>query len=149
MDVAQFKNQVWDMTRQIGETMNRAFLPVMEKSGLTPVQFRLLLELSENGPSIMSHLSLSLDIACGNLSNLCKKLEKRGYILRQRMKTDERKVEICLSAQGEQLAKDIKKQLNEQYLSSLSKASEEEMRQILDGMKKLNEILTGFIKEGC
>lgn len=44
MEVIEFKNVVWDMTRRISECMDGMFRPISEQYGLTHMQMRILMD---------------------------------------------------------------------------------------------------------
>lgn len=56
MEVIEFKNVVWDMTRRISECMDGMFRPISEQYGLTHMQMRILMELwsAEDSPQSAS-----------------------------------------------------------------------------------------------
>ena len=98
MEVIEFKNVVWDMTRRISECMDGMFRPISEQYGLTHMQMRILMELwsAEDSPTI-GQLGRTLGMTSGNMSSMCKRLEQEGFLLRVRDLQDERMVKIALS----------------------------------------------------
>lgn len=86
MEVIEFKNVVWDMTRRISECMDGMFRPISEQYGLTHMQMRILMELwsAEDSPTI-GQLGRTLGMTSGNMSSMCKRLEQEGFLLRVRI----------------------------------------------------------------
>lgn len=141
MDVLQFKSQVWDLQRSIGESGNALFSALAAQSGLLPPQAALLLELAQNGPRRMGDLARTLCLGKTNATPLCKKLEEEGYLIRRRGERDERVVWVALSPKGEELAKGLEMAFEEQIHPLLQPGDDEELRLIVDGMKRLDQLL--------
>ncbi|MEZ0356392.1 MarR family winged helix-turn-helix transcriptional regulator [Mycobacterium sp. SA01] len=80
-----------------------AYRPMLDELDLTYPQYLVLLVLWEEEPCTVSHLGDRLHLDSGTLSPLLKRLEAAGFVRRQRSATDERRVEITLTAKGRAL----------------------------------------------
>ena len=83
-----------------------AYTPVLKPLGLTYTQYLVMLVLWEKDGIGVGQLCARLRLDSGTLTPLLKKLEAKGYITRQRMKTDERNVLIQITQAGEYLKED-------------------------------------------
>ncbi|NEQ44466.1 MAG: MarR family transcriptional regulator [Leptolyngbya sp. SIOISBB] len=83
--------------------MNRAYRPLLEELGLTYPQYIVMVVLWEKDQQTVKELGDKLFLASNTLTPLLKRLEKMGYVTRQRDAADERKVVICLTQQGQAL----------------------------------------------
>lgn len=83
--------------------MNRAYKPLLETLGLTYPQFIVMVVLWEKDKQTVKELGEKLFLASNTLTPLLKRLEKMGYVTRQRDSVDERKVLISLTRQGTEL----------------------------------------------
>lgn len=81
-------------------TMDRTLEAIVRPTGLTSLQAVLLVLISEGYISNVSSLCKELGLSQGNASALCKKLEKDGFLHRQRSKEDERIVILRLTERG-------------------------------------------------
>ncbi|MFQ9801949.1 MAG: MarR family winged helix-turn-helix transcriptional regulator [Clostridia bacterium] len=88
VEIVEFKNTTWDILRSISENMDKLFRPVGEHYGLTMMQVRILLEIGNRTRTVGS-LGKSISVAGGNISAMCKKLEKEGFVMRSRDSADE------------------------------------------------------------
>lgn len=140
MEVIAFNNMVWDLLRDISSNMDVVFKPVYDKYGLTVMQVRILGHIKNQEHTIGS-LGKNLCIAGGNISAMCRKLEKEGFIERFRDKADERIVKVTLSDKGENAVNDIEECLQLSYYSLLSEELPENLEDIIRGLQKLNSIL--------
>lgn len=81
------------------------YRPILDEHGLTYPQYLVLLVLWERGDDAptVSELGARLRLDSGTLSPLLKRLEAAGLVVRTRSATDERRVEVGLTAQGRAL----------------------------------------------
>lgn len=89
---------------------------MLEELGITYPQYLVLLALWEHDGRGVRDICDALDLDTGTLSPLLKRLESQGLIERRRLTSDERRVEIHLTASGSALrskAEDIPRTLAE------------------------------------
>lgn len=141
MNVSEFKDKIWDYTRLISENSNQVFSPIVEQYGLTMLQVRILLELHRNDWHSIGSLADSINIAGANISAMCKKLENKGLLERVRDQSDERVVKVTITQKGSQTVSEIEQRLNEKFLQIINSETEENLRDIVIGMEKLNNLL--------
>ncbi|MFC4639446.1 MarR family winged helix-turn-helix transcriptional regulator [Deinococcus hohokamensis] len=80
--------------------LTAAYRPLLSALGLTYPQYLVMLALWEHGPLTVTALGTRLSLDSGTLSPLLKRLEGAGYLQRARVQTDERAVEVSLTAAG-------------------------------------------------
>jgi DNA-binding MarR family transcriptional regulator len=141
MEMPEFKNIVWDYTRKINENMNTALSLMGNKYGLTTMQLRILMELFRKEPQTIGSLAEDICIAGTNISTMCKKLEKQGFVERNRAAEDERIVRIKLTEMGRQTMLKIDIYFNEKISQNMADEAEETFETIISGMEKLNSLL--------
>ena len=86
------------------------YTPVLRPLGLTYTQYIVFLVLWEKDGLTVGEIGERLLLDNGTLSPLLKKMEKAGYVKRQRSREDERVVVITLTEAGRALrekAKDV------------------------------------------
>jgi DNA-binding MarR family transcriptional regulator len=141
MEVAEFKNIVWDYTRKIAESMNCVFSPVSEHYGLTMMQTRILMELHHYESHTIGSLADSTCVAGANISAMCKKLESQGLLERVRNREDERVVRVALTKLGRDTVLEIDRLCNDKISQHLINETEETFEYIIIGLQKLNDLL--------
>jgi MarR family transcriptional regulator, organic hydroperoxide resistance regulator len=141
MDVIDFKNILWNYTRKINERTNNLIITLCEHHGLTTLQGRILIEIQQHGSHTIGSLAIRLHIAGTNISTMCKKLERKGFIERVRDEKDERVVKVALSQKGIRVVEDINQELIEKITQSVQGETDQSLREIINGLKKLNELL--------
>lgn len=78
----------------------QAYEPLLASLGVTYPQYLALLVLWEKDGATIGELGERLFLDSGTLTPLAKRLEASGFVRRQRSKTDERVVEVWLTAKG-------------------------------------------------
>ena len=90
---------VKDINKQLNEQLTRIYRPY----GLTAAQAMVLMYLYKNGKQNITDLSALLSTGKSNLSPLCKRMEKSGYIRRIRDIEDQRILYIELTHYAEEI----------------------------------------------
>jgi MarR family transcriptional regulator, organic hydroperoxide resistance regulator len=141
MDVVDFKNVLWNYTRKINERTNNLIITLCEHHGITTLQGRILLEIQQHGSHTIGSLATRLHIAGTNISTMCKKLEGKGFIERVRDEADERVVKVALSQKGIRVVEEINKELIEKISNAIQGETDQSLKEIINGLKKLNHLL--------
>lgn len=141
MEVTDFKNNLWDYTRKIGENTNMVITSLCEQHGVTMLQGRILVEIHQHGSHTIGSLASRLNIAGTNISTMCKKLGTKGFLERVRDEEDERVVKLILSEKGNSVVKEINQELIEKILISIKGETDESLYEIINGLKKMNDLL--------
>lgn len=81
----------------------RTYTPLLIPLGLTYTQYLVLLVLWETQSMNVKDLGDTLFLDSGTLTPVLKRLEKQGYIKRERSKEDERVLIASLTEEGETL----------------------------------------------
>ena len=84
------------------------YTPFLKPMGLTYTQYIVLMVLWEYESINVGKLGEILYLDAGTLTPLLKRLEKAGYVTRQRSKDDERVTIISITSEGEELKEKCK-----------------------------------------
>jgi len=85
--------------------VGQLYHPFLADLGLTYPQYLVMLVLwDSNGPTI-GEIGRRIDLESSTLTPLVKRLERQGFVVRNRDKRDERKVRVMLTAEGKALEK--------------------------------------------
>ena len=84
------------------------YTPLLKPLGLTYTQYIVLLVLWEKDGVSVTEIGKRLRLDNGTLSPLLKKLEKAGYVERQRSREDDRVVVITLTEAGRDLQEQVR-----------------------------------------
>ncbi len=141
MDLVEFKCIIWDLLRDISENTNQLLAPLYEKYGLTVMQVQLLLVIDQSGEETIGNLSRVMTMKSGNTSVMCKNLERQEFINRFRDKDDERVVKVSLTYSGKEIVVEIKNYLNKKHIEYFKEETDEDLKDIVNGLNKLNKLL--------
>ena len=84
------------------------YTPYLKPMGLTYTQYIVLMVLWEKESVNVGQLGEILRLDAGTLTPLLKRLEKAGYVTRERSKEDERVTMIRITPEGEKLKETCK-----------------------------------------
>lgn len=135
------KQELLNNARNISTSIDALYKPIVEKRGLTVMQSRILTSIESCDHATVGEVSKTIDMGCGNLSNMLKRLEKEGYVKRMRSILDERVVEIKLTEKGYLALKNIENDLYDKYGHVLENKTDDDLILITAGLKKLNDLL--------
>ncbi|MDO8309291.1 MAG: MarR family transcriptional regulator [Actinomycetota bacterium] len=96
-------NQLCFLVYRLHRGITDLYRPVLAELGLTYPQYLVMLVLWESDPLTVGQVGGRLHLDSGTLSPLLKRLETAGLIARTRAASDERSVEVSLTAQGRAL----------------------------------------------
>lgn len=94
MDIAAFKRELFAITYDLQKILHDTMTPICQEHGLTLQQTHVLVELMRTPGLTAGQLSDRAGILRTNFSPVCRKLENRGLIERQRSQTDRRSLRL-------------------------------------------------------
>lgn len=104
----EFNNTIFSMIREISHKIDLLLQDTANSLDLTPLQLKIIIALysAEEDVSI-GNLGRAIGVTGGNISNICKKLEKKGFVDRIRSEEDERVVNVRLTETGIAASKEL------------------------------------------
>lgn len=102
-DCIRLENQICFPLYACAKEVVRQYRKPLEKLGLTYTQYVVMMVLWEFGGMTEGELGRKVYLDSGTLAPLLKRMEKQGYITRIRPKTNERKLYIELTTEGDAL----------------------------------------------
>ena len=130
------KNQVCFPLYACGRMVVGKYTPYLKALGLTYTQYIVLMVLWEHGSVNVGQLGATLYLDAGTLTPLLKRLEKAGYVTRERSKEDERITIVTITKAGEAL-KEKCKDIPEKIACSGLPLNEKEMAQLYKLLYKM------------
>jgi DNA-binding MarR family transcriptional regulator len=104
-DLLRLDNQLCFALYAAARTVTQTYQPLLKAMSLTYPQYLVMLVLWQSGTATVGQLGNRLCLDSGTLTPLLKRLEKVGYVTRQRAEHDERSVLISLTPEGKRLRK--------------------------------------------
>lgn len=104
----EFNNTIFSMIREISHKIDLLLQDTANSLDLTPLQLKIIIVLySANEDVSIGNLGKAIGVTGGNISNICKKLEKKGFVDRIRSEEDERVVNVRLTETGIAASKEL------------------------------------------
>lgn len=91
-----------------GLAFNRVYKPLLDRLGLTYLQYLALVALSQRGELTVGELGSTLFLESSTLTPLIKRMEAAGLVSRRRDSRDERVVRVSLTPAGEARAQEAR-----------------------------------------
>jgi DNA-binding MarR family transcriptional regulator len=108
MDMLNLENQMTFPLYAAARGLVKKYIPLLAELGLTYTQYITMMVLWKHHSLGVKKLGEYLYLNSGTLTPVLKKLEKQGFIIRQRSAEDERHLIITLTAQGESLKEKVR-----------------------------------------
>lgn len=101
-----------------------------QESGLTPERLSLLSILVYVGPQTINSLAEMEQVSAPAITRTVKSLEKQGYVIKSRSKTDQRVVYVAPTRKSQQLLDETRRKRLERIEHMLEGAAEEDLQQL-------------------
>lgn len=141
MSLKLVDTNISQLVREVSRKMDSILFPITEEYKLTNMKCKVLQEIYKKSTANIGEIGQALGIADGNISNMCKTLEKEGYLKRTRSIEDERIVTVTLTDKGSNAVNNIKSELEKKYKNYSEDLTDEELEQIIFGLVMLNKHL--------
>ena len=94
----------------IVQAMQNSILNGRSQYGLTEERLSILSILSRSGPQTINSLAMQEQVSAPAITRTVKSLEKQGYVIKSRSKTDQRVVYVAPTRKTQQLLDDISRE---------------------------------------
>lgn len=131
------ENQLCFLLYVTSKEIIRKYTVALKPFDLTYTGFIAMLALEEDEQISVKELGSRLYLDSGTLTPLLKKLEDKGYVLRERSKQDERQMNVSLTEQGRKV---------HAQLPCISEQIAIDMELTAEQYEQLKHILKGFIQ---
>ena len=102
-DVLKLDNQLCFPLYAVSKEIVRRYTPFLDEIDLTYTQYIAMMVMWEHKEVNVKELGKKLFLDSGTLTPLLKKLESKGLVTRERSKTDERFLTVCITEEGMKL----------------------------------------------
>lgn len=146
IDFFEFNNTIFSMIREISHKIDILLQDTAQEMGITTLQLRMLITLYSSGKEVsIGNLGKAIGVTGGNISNICKKLEKLGFVKRVRSEEDERVVNVMLTKNGEKAAVKVGDYLYKLRNEFKNDEVDVNLQTIIDELNSLDQLLDKFI----
>lgn len=110
--------------------------------GLTGPQLIVLQEIANSGEISITPLSKLTSLRQATVTDICKRLETKGYLTRKRREDDKRSVSLILTKKGNEAINDLPPLLQETFTDRFSKIKNWEQMMILSAFERVVELMS-------
>ena len=134
------------MIREISHKIDLLLQDTANSLDLTPLQLKIIIALYSSDSDVsIGNLGKAIGVTGGNISNICKKLEKKGFVDRIRSEEDERVVNVRLTETGIAASKDLGEYFYKIREEFPDDAVEVNLETIVEELKELDLLLDNYI----
>lgn len=134
-----FRRELLHITRSLQNMVHAGVMPICQRHALTAQQMYVLTELASEPGQSAGQLSDRAGILRTNFSTVCRKLEERGLVERNRSARDKRAFELHLTEEGRALLRSIDEEVNRLYGPLFEAEPLETFEAILSGFRALRD----------
>lgn len=139
MDISTYRKEMNFILSEISSNIEKIMKSFLDMFGITVVQYKILSVIFERKCVTIGELSSCAVMDAGNMSSMCKKLEKNGYIIRSRNIKDERIVEVSLTDKSKDIVVKLNNILDEKFKYFFENETNENLEIILKALRRVNE----------
>lgn len=141
-----FENELMNLIRTINLHMNNSFNRFYAPYGLTRPQAIVLSEVCEQKSITVCLLAEKLNMTYSNLSLITQRLERTGFLIRQRDLQDQRVVMLLPSEKAINMIQDVQSHVSTMVDTMVGKLEQQEKEEILHSLHILEDLLCD---KGC
>lgn len=134
----QITTAVWIRLTRAYYSINRRVRTHLAHRGLTIPQFFVLAEVGYDGSLRLNEVGRRLDVTMGNITGIVDRLEKGGYLVRERDPVDRRVTWIRMTSKGLALYEETSRTFQEEVAQHLEGLSTKELRILSRILRKLD-----------
>jgi len=134
-------SEIMQSLRRIFKAIQDYSHEVSDKFGITGPQLWALKTISQNEKLCLGELSKWMYLHPSTITGVVDRLEKKGYMLRDRGQEDRRVVKVQLTAKGKRLVKKAPNPVQGKMIYGLRKLNRGELNSIYHSVQKLVEIM--------
>lgn len=110
-------------------------------TGLTSPQLLIMQTIRNEGEVTAGELAKKVSLSQATITNILDRLEKRGWVIRERSQQDKRKVYVLLTREGSEKVKDAPTPLQENFVREFNDLKEWEQHMILSSLQRVAEMM--------
>jgi len=127
--------------RRIMKSLQNYSQNVYSHFGITGPQLWVLKTIYQDGSMPLGELSRKMYLHPSTLTAAVDRLEKKGYVLRNRIEKDRRVINVQLTSKGNRLVKRAPKPIQGKMIYGLRRLRKDELSLIFGSVEKLVEIM--------
>jgi DNA-binding MarR family transcriptional regulator len=136
-DNAKVCDDVLIAIRRIIQRIDRHSKHLVKQFGLTGPQLIILREIAQSNEITASDISRAISLSQATVTGVLDRLEKRGYVVRQRSERDRRRTLVKITPDGDHLLASAPPLMQESFTDQFSRLQAWEQHMILSSLHRL------------
>ena len=128
--------------RKIIQAIDQHSIQLKKNFGLTGPQLIILQEVLAKDLISVTRLSKDVSLSQATVTNITKRLEKQGYVERNKSLNDKRKVNISVTRKGKLMLEKVPPLLQEKFTDRFSKLEDWEQLMIESAFKRVVSMMS-------
>ena len=133
--------EIMQSLRRIFKAIQDYFQEISKKYGITGPQLWALKTIAANGSLSLGELSKKMYLHPSTISGVVDRLEKKGFVVRDRGQEDRRVVKVQLTPQGKKIVAKAPNPIQGKMIYGLNRLKKRDLASIYDAVKELVEIV--------
>lgn len=133
--------EIMQSLRRIFKSIQDYSQEVSNKFGITGPQLWALKTISENEKLSLGELSKRMCLHPSTITGVVDRLERKGYVLRDRGQEDRRVIKVQLTSEGKRLVRKAPNPVQGKMIYGLRRLKKEKLNLIYDSIQELVEIV--------
>lgn len=129
------------LLRRVAFIVKRRGRDILADFGITYPQFNALLVLRDKPDMTMGELCEKLLLACSTATDLIDRMEKNGFLVRNRDAEDRRVIRLAVSEKGKQVITEVLVARRRYVASMLEKLPEDEQTRLAQSLDRLHSLM--------
>lgn len=141
MNPKELSGLVLASLRRIVRAIDLQSRQLVRSHGLTGPQALLLGELYETGGTTVGRLAGRVSLSQATVTDILKRLEQKGLVVRSRSSTDKRCVQVCLTSHARELMQAAPPVLQEKFLCAFNALEDWEQHQLIASLQRVADMM--------
>ena len=141
---ADYAQEIMEVMKAAQKAIRARLLQQLLPHHLTVTQHKTLQHLwwhSRDGGLSIGELSEHLGLACSTVSGIVDRLERDGWVLRNRQAPDRRTVKVQLTPKSVELFEQTKEESERFWLATVGRLDAEEQAALVHSLRRLREVM--------
>ena len=136
-----YTNEVLICLRKIIQSIDLHSRFLVREVGLTGPQLIILQTIGRSGEITAGEIAKAISLSQATVTGVLDRLEKRGFVLRQRDALDRRRINVSISEAGKALLEKSPPMMQQDFIQNFTHLQEWEQTMILASLQRLVSLL--------
>lgn len=138
----QLCNEVLILLRKINQAIDLHSKDLNKKYGLTGPQLIILQEISQCSGLTITEIGKRISLSQGTVTDIVYRLEKKGFLKREKSQSDKRKTELYVTDKCEKVLEKAPPPLQETFIDNFADLKDWEQFMVLSSLQRIVDMMS-------